>query len=565
MASSGSIVFDFVRMAFGETSDLLTLASFLLAAHQPGFRQYWHKLTDRTFSGVYHANAFDLAMMIPYFIVLFILAAYGMHRYKLLYDYYVYRKNIPSTPPAVLHWPKVTIQLPIFNERYVIERLVDAVSQFDYPRELMDIQVLDDSTDETCEVARACVDRHAAQGLPIVYIHRTNREGYKAGALENGLKTARGEFVAIFDADFIPPADFLRRTIPHFLNPDGGEKIGMVQTRWTYLNGDYSLLTRVETILLDGHFVIEHGGRSRRGTFFNFNGTAGVWRRTAIDSAGGWQHDTLTEDTDLSYRAQLKGWKFLYLPEIECPSELPVDMNGFKAQQARWAKGLMQTAKKILPKVFRSDVPWHVKSEAFFHLTANISYPLMVLLSTMLLPAMIVRFYQGWFQMLVIDLPLFLASTCSISSFYLAAQKELRPKTWRNTFLYLPFVMATGIGLSVRNAQAVLEAIFGKQSEFARTPKFRIEGKSGTFAAKKYKNKSGWMPYFEIALGLYFALAIVYSISNENYATVPFLLLFVWGYLYTGFMSLSQSWFAHLRFGVNAPEMRPASTGAPGF
>ena len=273
------------------------------------------------------------------------------------------------------NWPKVTIQLPIFNERYVIERLVDAVSQFDYPRELLDIQVLDDSTDETREVARACVERHAAQGLPIAYIHRTNREGYKAGALENGLKTAQGEFVAIFDADFIPQPDFLRRTIPYFLNPAGGGKIGMVQTRWTYLNSDYSLLTRVETILLDGHFVIEHGGRSRRGTFFNFNGTAGVWRRAAIDAAGGWEHDTLTEDTDLSYRAQLKGWKFLYLPEIECASELPVDMNGFKAQQARWAKGLMQTAKKILPQVFRSEVPFHVKSEAFFHLTANISYP----------------------------------------------------------------------------------------------------------------------------------------------------------------------------------------------
>jgi hypothetical protein len=210
-------------------------------------------------------------------------------------------------------------------------------------------------------------------------------------------------------------------------------------------------------------------------------------------------------------------------------------------------------------------VPLHIKSEAFFHLTANISYPLMVLLSTMLLPAMIVRFYQGWFQMLVIDLPLFLPSTCSISSFYLAAQKELRPKTWMNTFLYLPFVMATGIGLSVRNAQGVLEAIFGKKSEFARTPKFKIEGKSGTFARKTYKNKSGWMPYFEITLGVYFALAIIYAITNENYATVPFLLLFVWGYLYTGFMSLSQSWFARLRLGVNAPEMRPASSGAPGF
>ncbi len=545
---------------------MLNFVPFLFAALQQGpLSHYWHKITDRTFAGVYNANAFDMAMMIPYFIVLFVLALYGLHRYSLIYDYFVYRKNVPAIPPRVQNWPKVTIQLPIFNERYVIERLVDAISQFDYPHELLDIQVLDDSTDETREVARACVERHAATGLPIIYIHRTNREGYKAGALENGLLAAQGEFVAIFDADFIPNSDFLRRTIPYFLAPNGGENIGMVQTRWTYLNSDYSLLTRVETILLDGHFVIEHGGRSRRGTFFNFNGTAGVWRRAAIAAAGGWEHDTLTEDTDLSYRAQLKGWKFVYLPDIECASELPVDMNGFKAQQARWAKGLMQTARKILPRVLRSKVPFKVKSEAFFHLTANISYPLMVLLSTMLLPAMIVRFYQGWFQMLVIDLPLFLASTCSISSFYLAAQKELHPKSWLKTFLYMPFVMATGIGISVRNAQAVLEALIGKKSEFARTPKFSIEGKSGTFAAKKYRNKAGWMPYFEVALGLYFALTVIYSIRNENYATVPFLLLFVWGYLYTGFVSLSQSWFAHLRFGVNAPEMRAASTGAPGF
>ncbi len=534
-------------------------------AHQSAISRYLHRLTDKTFSGIYHANAFDLAMMIPYFIVLLVLAMYGLHRYWLVYDYFLYSKNVPPPPPPVTNWPKVTVQLPIFNERYVIERLAEAVSRFDYPRELLDVQVLDDSTDETQEIARACVERHAAQGMPIMYIHRTNREGYKAGALENGLKTAKGEFVAIFDADFIPEPDFLRRTIPYFLNPDGGENIGMVQTRWTYLNSDYSLLTNVETILLDGHFVVEHGARSRRGTFFNFNGTAGVWRRKVIDDAGGWQHDTLTEDTDLSYRAQLKGWKFLYLPQIECASELPVDMNGFKAQQARWAKGLMQTAKKILPKVFRAEVPWHVKAEAFFHLTANVSYPLMVLLSTMLLPVMIVRFQQGWFQMLLIDLPLFLASTCSISSFYLVAQKELRPKTWWRTFLYMPFVMATGIGISVRNAQAVIEAILGKKSEFARTPKFKIEGKKGTFAKKSYKNKAGWMPYAEVLLGLYFSLTVVYAIINENYATVPFLLLFVWGYLYTGFMSLGQTYFAHLRFGVNAPEMRPAASGAPGF
>jgi cellulose synthase/poly-beta-1,6-N-acetylglucosamine synthase-like glycosyltransferase len=542
----------------------MVLASLLLLS-QSSVSRYWHRLTDRTFTGVYHANAFDLAMMIPYFIILIILAGYGLHRYWLVYDYYKYRKNVPGPPPEVSEWPRVTIQLPIFNERYVIERLVEAVSRFDYPRELLDVQVLDDSTDETQEVARACVDRHAAQGMPITYIHRTNREGFKAGALENGLKTARGEFVAIFDADFIPEPDFLRRTMPYFLNGEEGKNIGMVQTRWTYLNRDYSLLTQVETILLDGHFVVEHGARSRRGTFFNFNGTAGVWRRAAIDAAGGWEHDTLTEDTDLSYRAQLRGWKFLYLPDIECASELPVDMNGFKAQQARWAKGLMQTAKKILPKVFKSDAPWHVKAEAFFHLTANISYPLMVVFSVTLLPVMIVRFYQGWFQMLVIDLPLFLASTCSISSFYLVAQKEIRPKSWWRTFFYMPFVMAVGIGISIRNAQAVIEAIIGKKSEFARTPKFKIEGKKDTFVAKKYRNKAGWIPFAEVFLGIYFAGTVVYAATNENYATIPFLLLFVWGYLYTGCMSLGQTYFAHLRFGVNAPEMRPAASGAPGF
>jgi len=265
-----------------------TLLLTIFLAAQNSVSHYWHKVTDKTFAGIYHANAFDLAMMIPYFIVLFVLAIYGLHRYWLVYDYFAYAKNVPPSPPEVMDWPRVTIQLPIFNERYVIERLVEAVSHFDYPAGLLDVQVLDDSTDETQQVACACVERHAGHGMPIAYIHRTNREGYKAGALENGLKTATGEFVAIFDADFLPEPDFLRRTIPYFMNPEGGEKIGMVQTRWTYLNSDYSLLTNVETILLDGHFVVEHGARSRRGTFFNFNGTAGVWRRKAIDEAGGW-------------------------------------------------------------------------------------------------------------------------------------------------------------------------------------------------------------------------------------------------------------------------------------
>ncbi len=529
---------------------------------------YWSKFTDPSrnpFRGLYQLNWFDLAIMIPYFIVLVILAAYGMHRYVLVYEYFKNRRNVPGPPPAVAEWPKVTIQLPIYNERYVIERLVDCVARFDYPRELLDIQVLDDSTDETVEVARGCVERYQALGLPIHYLHRNDRTGYKAGALAEGLKTATGEFVAIFDADFLPSPDFLRRTLPYFADP----KIAMAQTRWTYLNRNYSALTEVESILLDGHFVMEHGARSRSDNFFNFNGTAGVWRRCTIDDAGGWQHDTLTEDTDLSYRAQLRGWKFLYLPGIECASELPVEMNAFKAQQARWAKGLIQTAKKILPRVLRSNEPARVKAEAVLHLTANISYPFMIVLSTLLLPAMIVRFYQGWFQVLLIDLPLFIASSLSISGFYLASQRVLYPQTWKRSILYMPLVMAVGIGLSVRNSKAVLEALCGMKSEFARTPKFNIDGQTGTWKKKLYRNRAGWMPYLEIGLGLYFALTIVYAIQNENYATTPFLFLFVWGFLYTGVMSVAQSWIDRFRFGVRQQvppsEVRPAATGAPGF
>jgi cellulose synthase/poly-beta-1,6-N-acetylglucosamine synthase-like glycosyltransferase len=525
---------------------------------------YWHKITDRTFTGLYQANGFDLAVMLPYFFVLVILAAYGIHRYALVYNYFKHRNRVPGPPPEISSWPKVTVQLPIYNERYVVERLIEAVAAFDYPLERIEIQVLDDSTDETQEVARGCVERYQGLGISISYIHRDNREGFKAGALQEGLQAASGEFIAIFDADFIPPADFLRRTIPYFAD----SKLAMVQTRWSYINRHYSALTEVEAILLDGHFVVEHSSRFRSGLFFNFNGTAGIWRRVAIEDAGGWQHDTLTEDTDLSYRAQLRGWHFVYLPEIDCPSELPVEMNAFKSQQARWAKGLMQTAKKILPRVMRANVPGAVKAEAFFHLTANISYPLMVFLSIILLPAMIVRFYQGWFQVLVIDLPLFLASTCSISSFYLAAERALYPKTWKRTFLYLPFVMAVGIGLSVRNALGVLEAIFGVRSDFVRTPKYRVQSRAqdkGAWAKKAYRKSAGWMPFAEVFLGLYFAAGVFYAIQNENYATIPFLLLFVWGYLYTGVMSLAQTYFERLRFGVEPGEVRPAATGAPGF
>src|SRR5207253_8586637 len=327
-------------------------------------------------------------------------------------------------------------------------------------------------------------------------------------------------------------------------------------------NRHYSFLTEVEAILLDGHFVLEHSGRASSGVFFNFNGTAGLWRRCAIEESGGWQHDTLTEDTDLSYRAQLKGWKFVYLQDVECPAELPVEMTAFKTQQARWAKGLIQTGKKILPKVLRSDAPFHVKLEAWYHLTANISYPFMVVLSTLLLPAMIIRFYQGWFQMLLIDLPLFMASTFSISSFYLVSQKELFPKRWPRTFLYLPFLMALGIGLTVTNTRAVMEALFGVQSSFKRTPKYRVQAKGErSIAARKYRKRLGFVPWIELLIGTYFVAAVYYAISNENYITVPFLLIFVLGYWCTGLMSLLQGRFERLRGFAKPQSAKPFPVG----
>jgi cellulose synthase/poly-beta-1,6-N-acetylglucosamine synthase-like glycosyltransferase len=487
----------------------------------------WNKLY------IDNITAFDIFIIILYLSILVILAVYGVHRYHLVYLYLKHKDRIVK-PKAILETkPRVTVQLPIYNELYVVERLVEAACNIRYPRELLEIQLLDDSTDDTVTIAAACVEKYRAQGVDIHHIHRDNRQGFKAGALENGLRFATGEFVAIFDADFIPTAGFLEDVIDYFSD----EKVGMVQARWGHINREYSFLTQVESVILDGHFVIEHGGRHLSGRFFNFNGTAGIWRRTAIESAGGWQHDTLTEDTDLSYRAQLAGWNFLYLPHIVCPAELPVEMNSFKSQQARWAKGLIQTAIKLLPRILRSDLPLKIKVEAFFHLTANICYPLMIALSFLLLPAMIVRFNQGWFQMLYIDLPLWLASTASVSTFYLISQRELYPD-WRVRLKYLPFLMSMGIGLSVSNSKAVMEALLGIKTSFKRTPKYRIENKTDRWVTKKYLRRTGVLPFLELSLGAYFVLIVFYAFINENYPTIPFLMLFVIGFTYMGLMSI---------------------------
>jgi cellulose synthase/poly-beta-1,6-N-acetylglucosamine synthase-like glycosyltransferase len=472
-----------------------------------------------------------------YFFVLIILAVYGWHRYYLVYLYMRNRDKDPQPLAPLSPLPAVTIQLPLYNEMYVADRLIDAVCGIDYPRELLEIQVLDDSTDETRTIAESTVRRFAAEGVDIHYIHRGDRRGYKAGALEAGLKVARGEFVAIFDADFIPRPDFLTQLMPHFADP----KVAMVQARWGHINQDYSLLTKIQSILLDGHFVLEHGGRHRAGRFFNFNGTAGIWRRAAIEDAGGWHHDTLTEDLDLSYRAQLRGWRFVFRPNVIAPAEVPVEMNAFKSQQHRWAKGSIQTCRKLLPRIFAANVPLGVKAEAFFHLTANFNYPLMCVLSVLMFPAMRIRYNMGWYEMLLIDVPLFFAATFSVCNFYVICQREIH-HDWRARMRYLPILMSIGIGLCINNTKAVFEALFNKHTEFNRTPKYRIEGDGDDWVGKKYRQSVQIQPLIELALGLYFTWTVFYALASQIYATVPFLVLFQIGFLYTGLVSLVQQY-----------------------
>ena len=477
----------------------------------------------------------DTIILVSYFFVLSILAVYGWHRYYLVYLYMRHKDSQPVEPPPLDPLPVVTIQLPIYNEMYVADRLIDAVCRIDYPRELLEIQVLDDSTDETCEIAELAVRRHAAQGIDIKFFHRTDRTGYKAGALEAGLKVARGSYIAIFDADFLPASDFLHRLLPHFADP----KVGMVQARWGHINQDYSLLTKIQSILLDGHFVLEHGGRNRAGHFFNFNGTAGMWRRETIGDAGGWQHDTLTEDLDLSYRAQLRGWKFVFLPNVVSPAEVPVEMNAFKSQQHRWAKGSIQTCKKLLPRILQADLPTAVKAEAFFHLTANFNYLLMTVLCILIFPSMVIRYEMGWYEMLLIDVPLFFAATMSFCNFYMVCQREVHAD-WMMRMRYMPFLISIGIGLCVNNTRAVLEALFDKKTEFARTPKYRIEADSDEWVSKRYRQSVTLQPIVELALGFYFTATVFYALAHGIYGTLPFLVLFQIGFLYTGLLSIVQ-------------------------
>jgi cellulose synthase/poly-beta-1,6-N-acetylglucosamine synthase-like glycosyltransferase len=488
------------------------------------------------------------ALLALYYSVLAVLSFYGLHRLVLVGLYLRTRGRLaplPEPPADPQAWPVVTVQLPLYNEMYVAERLIDAVCQLDYPAGRLEIQVLDDSTDETTEIVARAVAEQRQRGVDIHHLHRADRTGFKAGALVGGLEKARGELLAIFDADFVPAPDFLRRTVPYFADP----QLGMVQGCWEHINRGYSLMTRVEAILLDGHFMIEHTARNRSGCFFNFNGTAGIWRRAAIENSGGWQHDTLTEDLDLSYRAQLQGWRFLYLPELAVPSELPVDASGFKSQQYRWAKGAVQTGRKLLGSIFRARLPLRVKLEAFVHLTNNISYPLMVLLALLIFPAMMLRRGTSTQMLLLVDLPMFLGATASVLAFYLMSQVAAGPG-WRREIRFLPALMGLGIGLSLNNSRAVISGLLHRGGTFHRTPKYRIEHRGQSWWGKRYRAGGDPTRAVEAVFALYFLVCMIYAWKAGMWMSIPFLYLFVQGYGYMAILSYLPSlreWWARAR------------------
>ena len=397
--------------------------------------------------------------------------------------------------------------------------------------------MLDDSTDETRELTASCARKLASAGFDVELIHRTDRVGYKAGALEAGLATARGDFVCILDADFVPQPELLRSTVHFFTDP----KVGMIQTRWGHINRGYSLLTRVQAMFLDGHLLLEQVARSRSGRFFNFNGTAGIWRKSCIAESGGWQHDTLTEDLDLSYRAQLAGWKFVFLTDVVTPAELPVDMNGFKSQQHRWTKGSIQTCKKLLPRIWRSGLPLPIKIEATGHLTSNFAYLLLACLCVLIHPSAGGP-QSGWLRMFLLDVPIFLSASVSVAVFYICAQRELHPRTWMKEILLLPALIALGVGLSINNARAVLEAVFNHPSEFnaPRNTALKTNRRPGDRAATCRSNRS--CRSSKIGFAIYFSYIVWYAVAHEQYFTLPFLVMFQCGFLYVALSSLAQWW-----------------------
>ncbi len=428
--------------------------------------------------------------------------------------------------------PMVTTQIPLYNELNVAERVIRACAAMEYPARLHEIQVLDDSTDETRRRVDEVTAELRAAGLNVRVVRRENREGFKAGALGHGLAEATGEFIAIFDSDFVPPRDFLRRALPHLLNDPG---VGLAQGRWGHLNENESLLTRAQAIGVDGHFVIEQSARAWNHLFLNFNGTAGLWRRQAIEDAGGWQSDTLTEDMDLSYRSQLAGWRLEYVPGLEVPAELPSDFAAFKSQQFRWAKGSIQTAIKVLPKVFRSDASLLKKAQSVFHLTHYFVHLLMLTVSVLALPLLLTHGAQLVSPMTFgfLAIPLIPASIAP-TLLYLASQRALHPESWKRRMIFLPVLMIVGFGICLSNSLAVIEALIGRRSDFIRTPK------AGSRRVKHYRARASLLPALETLLGLYCLVSLGVFLSAAEIWISPFLALYAAGFLYIGTAGLRE-------------------------
>jgi cellulose synthase/poly-beta-1,6-N-acetylglucosamine synthase-like glycosyltransferase len=477
----------------------------------------------------------EIAVPTLYAISIAVLLAYGGNLLWLAVQH-VRRESLEDGPvpdPNVLpvpdaSWPTVTVQLPLYNEAAVAHRLIDACAAIDYPAQKLEIQVLDDSTDATVDRVAERVDHWQDQGVDIVHIHRTDRTGYKAGALANGLRLARGDYVAIFDADFLPPSDFLRRVMPTFFEADN---LGMVQARWGHLNDAHSLLTEVQAFGLDAHFAIEQHVREQSGCFMNFNGTAGVWRRECIDDAGGWQHDTLTEDLDLSYRAQLNGWRFRYLPRVEVPAELPADMNALRTQQFRWTKGAVETALKMMRRLWRSKVSTRIKGEGTFHLTAHFAFPFILLAALTHAPLLALK-HAGhgpgdmYFGIMGIGL-------LGFAGFFLAqlfAQRALYPD-WPRRLRLFPVFMAGSMGLSLSNTQALWQALRGKKTAFVRTPKYGDTPDGRWWASRYAIPEIPRVVWGEALLALYCTVGLGAIVVLGEWTAIPFQALFAAGFV----------------------------------
>lgn len=463
---------------------------------------------------------------------LFVCAVFGVHRLWLAFLALRHPAGDPQPRSLWDSLPVVTVQLPVFNEKYVVARLIDAACSLNYPRDRLEIQILDDSTDETTGIAEAEILRCRKRGLDVKLLRRNSREGYKAGALAEGLKEAKGEFIAVFDADFSPRPDFLLKCVHHFTDP----AIGMVQCRWGHQNPDDSFLTYLQTVVIDGHFMVDQTARSSSGVFFNFNGSGGIWRKEAIISAGGWQSDTLAEDLDLSYRAQLAGWKFVLLTDYEVEQELPLGITAFKQQQFRWSKGSLEVAGKLCGRVWRSPIPLRAKLEAMLHLFGNVAYTFVALSAFIALPFAIAPQPSSVWHQYFVDLPLFIICLGSTFLYFAVSQLRLYRHAYQRLLLF-PFVFAAIAGLALVHVQALIEVASGKKTPFNRTPKYGSQK-----AAGGYRLRAGRLLILESVMAVYLVLTAGYAVEKLVYGSLPFTLMLAGGYLYVslkGFRELT--------------------------